>query len=97
MLTNSLDISTKQLRHLVAIQPHGLVFKPYIQPDGLVRLINDYLVFVCAHFVYRISKYYTNTPRMILPAALSGREEKRRAGVSQTLKAIENGFARFQS
>ena len=45
MLTNSLNVSTKQVLHLVAIQPHGLVFKPYVQPDGLVRLIDNYLVF----------------------------------------------------
>ena len=45
MLTNSLDLPTKQLRHLVAIQPHSLILKPHIQPDRLVRLVDDNLVF----------------------------------------------------
>ena len=45
MLANSLDVATKQLRHLVAIQPHCLVLKPHIQPDGLIRLIHYNLVF----------------------------------------------------
>ena len=39
MLANRLNVSTKQLRHLVAIQPYGLVFKPHIQPDGFIRLV----------------------------------------------------------
>ena len=36
-----------------------LVFKTDVQPDGLVRLIDDYLVFACSHSVLPYGKQYT--------------------------------------
>ena len=49
MLAYRLYIASKQLRHLMTIQPHRLVFKTNIEPNGFVRLIDDYLVLVCVH------------------------------------------------
>ena len=44
MFTYRLYIAPEQLRHLVAIQPHCLIFEADIQPDGFVRLVDDDLV-----------------------------------------------------
>ena len=39
------SVNAKQLRKARLVEPHRLVFKTYVQPDGLVRLIHDNLVF----------------------------------------------------
>ena len=39
----------EQLAKLRLRQPHGLVFKSYIQPNGLIRLVDDDLVFTRCH------------------------------------------------
>ena len=51
MLANCLDIASKQLRHLMTIQPHCLVLKTHIQPDGLIWVIYYNLVFADCLFL----------------------------------------------
>ena len=64
MFTNGLDVSTKQLSHLVTIQPHGLIFKTHVQPDGFVRLVHDNLVLVSAHSVFLSMRILYQTSRL---------------------------------
>ena len=42
-------IALEQLAKLRLRQPHGLVFKSYVQPNGLIRLVDDDLVFTRCH------------------------------------------------
>ena len=43
------SLRAEEIGDLFLRQPHGLVFKPHVQPDGLVRLIDDYLVLARSH------------------------------------------------
>ena len=42
-------IDPKQITQSRLIEPHRLVFKAHVQPNGFVRLINDDLVLFFAH------------------------------------------------
>ena len=68
MLAYRLYIASKQLRHLMTIQPHRLVFKTNIEPNGFVRLIYDNLVFVRTHItsIFTHILYQTSLKSLII-------------------------------
>ena len=43
MLTDSLYVSTKELRYLLAIKPNGILVKFHLEPDTLIGLVEHYL------------------------------------------------------
>ena len=45
MLAYGRLLHTKQFRNLQLGQPNAFMCIPCLQPDGLVRLVHDYLVF----------------------------------------------------
>ena len=48
-------IPAKKQRHLFLRQPHRFVFKTDVQPDGLVRLVDDNLVLSAFHSYFPVA------------------------------------------